>query len=299
VATANEQSWALIGAGGQLGQELCVAFGSNVTPVPRESLDLARPEMIGPVLEQFHPRGVISCAAYNHVDRAESEAQAAFAVNALGVRELARCCRALDCPLVHFSTDHVFGLDVGHNRPYQETDTPGPASVYGASKLAGEYFARALCPKHYVIRTCGLYGHRGSGGKGTNFVEAILRRARTGAGLRVVDDQRCTPTSAADLARAVAPLIDTGAYGLYHITNSGSCTWFEFAAAILAEADMRVEVQPISSAAYAAAARRPGYSVLDCNRYDRLGLAARRPWREALAEYLRHDRPPAVVPCDR
>jgi dTDP-4-dehydrorhamnose reductase len=257
--------------------------------MPRDALDLARPETIAPALEGLHPRGVINCAAYNHVDRAESEPEAAFAVNAFGVRELARCCRAMDSALVHFSTDHVFGGDTAHDQPYQEADAPRPVSVYGASKVAGEYFVRALCPKHYVIRTCGLYGHRGSGGKGTNFVEAILRRARTGVGLRVVDDQRCTPTSAGDLARAVAPLLASGAYGLYHITNGGSCTWFEFAAAILAEASLSVELHPISSTAFGAAARRPAYSVLDCSCHDRLGLTRRRPWREALAEYLRHN----------
>ena len=140
------------------------------------------------------PDVVVNCAAYNFVDKAESEPDAAFAVNAWGVRDLARVCRDLDCVLVHFSTDYVFGLDSGRARPYAETDAPGPVSVYGLSKLAGEYLVRALCPRHFVIRTCGLYGVWGSGGKGGNFVETMLRVAGQGKPLRVVDDQICTPS---------------------------------------------------------------------------------------------------------
>jgi dTDP-4-dehydrorhamnose reductase len=158
--------------------------------------------------------------------------------------------------------------------------------VYGGSKLTGEHFVQAICPRHFVVRTCGLYGTRGQGGKGGNFVEAMLKRAAAGVPWKVVNDQECTPTATADLAAAIAALIGTDAYGLYHLTNAGSCSWFQFAQAILAGAGLADQVMPITSAEYGAKARRPRYSVLDCSKYRRLGLPAMRPWREALRGYL-------------
>src|SRR5262249_8549339 len=178
-----------------------------------------RPESLQEALLQVRPKVVVNCAAYNFVDKAESEPLAAFAVNAWGVRALAQICRDLDCSLVHFSTDYVFGLDTARGSPYRETDAPGPASVYGLSKLAGEYLVRFICPKHFVIRTCGLYGVWGSGGKGGNFVETMLRLAGQGKPLRVVADQQCTPSYTVDIASAAAALIQTERFGLYHLTN--------------------------------------------------------------------------------
>ena len=184
-------------------------------------------------------------------------------------------CRDLDCCLVHFSTDYVFGMDAGRGRPWTEDDPPGPLSVYGLSKLAGEYLVRSTCPKHFVIRTCGLYGVRGSGGKGGNFVETMLRLAGNGKPLRVVNDQRCTPSYTADVAAAVASLLATNRYGLYHVTNAGNCTWFEFAREIFRLADVRVELTPISSLNSGAPARRPDYSVLS-NEKLRMPASSRR-----------------------
>jgi dTDP-4-dehydrorhamnose reductase len=220
------------------------------------------------------------------VDRAESETEAAFAVNAWAVRELAGICGDLECTLVTFSTDYVFGLDASRKTPYREDEAPGPVSVYGLSKLAGEYLARALCPQHFVIRTCGLYGVWGSGGKGGNFVEAMLRLGAQGKPVRVVNDQVCTPSYTADVAAATAALIETGRYGLYHITNAVSCSWYEMASGIFQAAGMKVEVVPITSQEYGAPARRPAYSVLASAGYDALGLSPVRPWREAVAAYL-------------
>src|SRR5207245_2771295 len=164
--------------------------------------------------------------------------------------------------LVHYSTDYVFGLDGSRATPLTEDDSPGPVSVYGLSKLAGEYLVRSICPKHFVIRTCGLYGVWGSGGKGGNFVETMLRVAGQGKPLRVVADQVCTPTYTVDLAEATAALLPTGRYGLYHLTSGGSCSWYEFARAIFELSGVRADLSPITSAEYKAAARRPGYSVL-------------------------------------
>jgi dTDP-4-dehydrorhamnose reductase len=279
--------YAVLGAAGQLGRDLCPRLPGEVVPVTREHADLTRPEALRSTLTELWPDVVVNCAAYNLVDRAESEPAAAFAVNAWGVRELALACRDLGCVLVHFSTDHVFGLDEDRRTPYRETDAPGPVNVYGLSKLAGEYLVRALCPKHFVIRTCGLYGVRGTGGKGTNFVETILERAGQGKPLRVVTDQVCTPSYTADVASATAALIATGRYGLYHLTNAGSCSWFDFARTILERTGVRADLSPTTTREYGAPARRPAYSVLATAASAALGLPMVRHWEDALGDYLR------------
>lgn len=272
---------AVLGSGGQLGHELCARLPGDVLPLTRAQADLTDAEQTWSTLTELQPDVVINCAAYNLVDRAESEPDAAFAANAHGVQELASTCNGLGAALVHFSTDYVFGLDQARCTPYLESDTPGAVSVYGRSKLAGEHFVRSICPKHYVIRTCGLYSLWGSGGKGGNFVETMLRVAGQGKPLRVVDDQVCTPSYAVDVAQAVIPLIATKRYGLYHVTNSGSCTWFELARTIFELAGVQADLTPISSGEYGAAARRPAYSVLASTKLPPL-----RSWQQALAAYL-------------
>jgi dTDP-4-dehydrorhamnose reductase len=247
---------------------------------------LTRPETLLPVLSLHRPDVVFNCAAYNFVDRAEDEPAAAFAVNAIGVLALAAACRTIGCLLVHFSTDHVFGIDESRRLPYAETDPTGPVNIYGCSKHAGEQLAGASGARHLVIRTCGLYGRRGEGGKGTNFVEAILKRAAAGEPLRVVSDQECSPTATADLARAAIALASSGAEGLFHLTSAGACTWFQLAETIVRHAGLRATVIPVTSAEYGARARRPSYSVLDCSKASQAGVAPLRPWPEALRDYL-------------
>jgi dTDP-4-dehydrorhamnose reductase len=278
--------YAVLGAAGQLGRDLCPRLPGEVVSLTRDRADLARPETLRAALDELRPDVVVNCAAYNFVDRAEAEPPAAFAVNAFGVRDLALLCRERDCTLVHFSTDYVFGLDEKRRTPWAETDAPGPVSVYGLSKLAGEYFVRALCPRHVVVRTCGLYGIWGSGGKGGNFVEAMLRKAGKGEPVRVVADQVCTPSYTADVAAAAVELIRSGGCGLFHVTNAGPCTWHDFARAIFELAGVTADLTPITSAEYGAPARRPAYSVLEPAACRALGLAPLRPWREALAAYL-------------
>jgi dTDP-4-dehydrorhamnose reductase len=275
---------AIVGAGGQLGRELAQLL-AGAAALTRAEADLTRPDTLA-ALAAHKPDLVINCAAYNLVDRAEDEPQAAMAVNADGMRPLAALCRDLGCVLVHFSTDYVYGADERRRTPYIESDQPGPISVYASSKLQGEDLVQALCPRHFVVRTCGLYGKAGQGGKGSNFVQAILKRASAGMPLRVVSDQECTPTATADLARAVCALIMTGAYGLYHITNAGSCSWFGFAQAILENAGLNSSLTPVTTEEWGAKARRPRYSVLDCSKYHALGLPPMRPWQEALRDYL-------------
>jgi dTDP-4-dehydrorhamnose reductase len=276
----------VIGAAGQLGRDLCPRLPGEVIPLTRAQADLTRAETLRALVGEHRPDVVVNCAAYNFVDRAESEPEAAFAVNTWGVRHLAQVCRDLDCTLVHFSSDYVFGLDAERTMPLSETDLPGPVSVYGLSKLAGEYVVRGTAPRHFVIRTCGLYGVWGSGGKGGNFVETMLRLAGQGKPLRVVGDQLCTPSYTVDVAEATVPLIQSGAFGLYHLTNGGACSWHELAKTILELSAIKAEVTPITSKEFGAAARRPAYSVLAPAAYQAIGLAPPRPWRDALAAYL-------------
>ncbi|HYV39173.1 MAG TPA: dTDP-4-dehydrorhamnose reductase [Gemmataceae bacterium] len=271
--------YAVLGAAGQLGRDLCPRLGGDVTPLTRAQADLTKPHTLRETLTALRPDVVVNCAAYNFVDRAESEPEAAMAANGWGVKALAEVCRDLDCTLVHFSTDYVFGLDATRRTPFGPGEAPGPISVYGLSKLAGEYVVRATVPRHFVIRTCGLYGVWGSGGKGGNFVETMLRVASEGKPLRVVGDQECTPSYTVDIAEAAVQLIKTEQFGLHHLTNAGSCSWFELARTALELKGIKADLQPIGSNQWKAAARRPAYSVLKCQ-------AELRPWQEAVAAYL-------------
>lgn len=277
----------LLGAGGQLAHDLAIAFsGHEIVSWTRSELDLAHPEGAREKLARANAELVVNSAAYNLVDQAEREPDVALAVNGLGPRALAAACGSLDLCLVHFSTDYVFGLDAGRPSPWSEEDAPGPVSAYGTSKLAGEYFVRALCPKHFVLRTCGLYGIKGSRGKGGNFVETMLRLADAGKPVKVVDDQRCTPSYTADVARAAAALVSTRKYGLYHLTSGGDCTWYELAREVFRLAGKDVDCRPITSAEFGAPARRPAYSVLSNAKLAAAGVEPCPDWRDALGRYL-------------
>jgi dTDP-4-dehydrorhamnose reductase len=278
--------YVVLGAAGQLGRELCALLQGEVAPLTRAEADLTSSDSLRSKLSELRPEVILNCAAYNLVDRAESEPEAAFAVNTWGVRALALVCRELNCTLVHFSTDHVFGLERTRSTPYRECDAPGPVSVYGLSKLAGEYCIRSIWPRHFIFRTCGLYGVKGTGGKGGNFVETMLHVAGQGKPLRVVADQYCTPTYTADLARASCALLQTNQFGLYQLTNGGSCSWYEFARTIFDYAGVEAKLEPISSLDYNAAAQRPGYSVLDNSFAHAHGIQPLRAWPEALQLYL-------------
>lgn len=278
----------LLGAGGQLAHDLAKALaGHEVIPWTRAELDLgACPSDLADRLRATGAEVLVNSAAYNLVDQAESDPEPAFQVNAFGPRQLARACEQVGMALCHFSTDYVFGLEPGRGDPWNVQDAPGPVSVYGTSKLAGEYAVRASCTKHYVLRTCGLYGVKGSRGKGGNFVETMLRLAGKEGPLRIVSDQTCTPSYTADVARAAAALIETNAYGLYHVTNGGQCSWHEFAREIFRQAGLSVECQPISSAEFGAAARRPPFSVLANEKLRDAGVTPPADWRDALGRYL-------------
>jgi len=275
----------LIGARGQLGTELRQAFADDdLVALAHADLELTDRAKVWEALDTYRPGLILNTAAYHRVDECEDEPERAFGVNALAVRNLAMAAKRIGAVMVHFSTDYVF--DGRQSLPYQEGDPPGPLSVYATSKLAGEFFVRAVLDKYFLIRTCGLYGTAGSLAKGGNFVETMLRLAREGREIRVVGDQVLTPTSARDLAKKVRQLIETERYGLYHITNSGECSWYRFASAIFELAGLRARLSETTSAAYGARATRPAYSVLDNANLRSLGIDDLRDWRDALADYL-------------
>ncbi len=282
----------ITGAGGQLGLALRrVLADREPIALAHDELDIADAESVERRLREIAPQIVLNAAAFNRVDDAEERAADAYRVNAEGPRALARACRHIGALLVHFSTDYVFAGDA--RRPYAEEDAPGPRSVYAASKLAGEQAVAGETPLHMVVRTCGLFGTRAGGGKGTNFVDTVLRLAREGRAMRVVHDQRVSPTAALDLARKAVELLDrwladrdANLLGLYHVTNDGDCSWYEFAREIARASGVELVLEPISTAQYGARAARPAYSVLSRGHLARVGLDDLRPWQAALGEYL-------------
>jgi len=279
----------ITGGRGQLASDLAAILAAQhqvVAPAHAE-LDVCEADRVQACLDQERPAVVINTAAFHRVDDCEREVERAFAVNALAVGRLARWCAAHDAVFVHFSTDYVFSGREG--TPRAESDVTEPLNVYGASKLAGEHLARQAGERHIVVRTSGLYGIANSAGKGGNFVEKMLARAAAGTPIEVVDDQILTPSATADVAAKVVQLIAGQHYGLFHVTNAGSCSWYEFAQRIFALRGLRVDLRPTSSARFRAPARRPAYSVLRRAALERLGLDDLPPWDDALRRYLSRD----------
>jgi len=276
----------LTGATGQLGTDLVTALaGRKVVALAHQALDVTDATAVERALDDAAPAVVLNTAAWHRVDDIERDPAPAFTVNAVAVHHLARACARRGVRLVHFSTDYVFGG--GGPGPHTEDARPAPLSAYGASKLAGEHLVQQASPRHLVVRSAGLYGMAGSSGKGGNFVETMLRLARDGKPIRVVDDQVLTPTYTADLAEAVARLLAANPPGgVYHLTNAGACSWFAFARRIFDLVGLTPDLQPTTSAAFGAPAPRPPNSVLADTRLAALGIPPLRPWPEALAAYL-------------
>jgi len=277
---------AIIGSAGQLGRDLASRLPGDVVSFTRAHADITDRMATAQLLMAHSTDVVVNCAAYNLVDHAESDPNPAFAVNAWAVRNLAKICRQIDAKFVHLSSDYVFGLDRACTTPLTESDAPGPLSVYGTSKLAGEYMVQTFAPQHLIVRTCGLYGAHGVGGKGGNFIQTMLKLARAGKEISVVNDQRCTPSFTVDVADAIATLIENKAQGIVHVVNGGDTTWHDLAAEAFRIAKVSAKLNPTSSAAYAAPAHRPDYSVLSTAKLTSLGVPALQDWRDALAAYL-------------
>ncbi|HVO11796.1 MAG TPA: dTDP-4-dehydrorhamnose reductase [Vicinamibacteria bacterium] len=276
----------LVGSAGQLGRELAAQLGSECAWAgDLAEVDVTDAAAVSALVKRVAPEVVFNATAWNRVDAAEAEVDAAFAINALAPRWLAAAAAEARALLVHVSTDYVF--DGCARRPYREEDPPHPLSVYGASKLAGEALVAATAVEQILIRTSGVIGRGGSAQKGGSFVDRIVAQARAGQPLRVVADQVFAPTVASDLAKAAIALARSPARGLVHVTCAGSCSWHELALAALEVSGIAAPVERVALADLRLPARRPAYSVLDCSRYLGLGLPAPRHWRDALAECVR------------
>jgi dTDP-4-dehydrorhamnose reductase len=272
----------VIGSRGQLGRELLRTLAEtkhHASGHDVESVDICEPGSVAVLLDRVRPEAVINCAAWTRVDAAETEESAATRVNAEGPGVLAEACQLRGIRLCHLSTDYVF--DGLATEPIDETATPSPRTAYGRSKLAGEKAVRAVLAAHQIVRTAWLYGQ-----EGPNFVLTMLRLAGERGALRVVSDQWGSPTWTGHLAPALVRLVERGVPGTYHLTNSGSTTWFGFAQAIVEEAGLAVPVEPITTAEYSTPAPRPSYSVLDNRAWRELGEAPLPGWRSGLRAYL-------------
>jgi dTDP-4-dehydrorhamnose reductase len=280
---------AVIGANGQLGADLmaaCAARGMPAVGLTHADVELADASSVTAALDRADADVIVNTAAMHNVEACERDPAQAFSVNALGARHLTLATARRDATLVHISTDYVF--DGAQRRPYVETDTPKPLNAYGVSKLAGEHFVTTLAPKHFIVRSSGLYGSHPSRAKsgGLNFVRLMLKLAREKGRVRVVTDEVVTPTYTADLAGQILTLAETTAYGTYHATSGGSCSWNEFAREIFRRAAPDTVVEDASAADFPRPVARPLYSVLDNLGLRGLGIDRMADWRDALGRYL-------------
>ena len=277
----------ITGGGGQLASDLerLLTDEADVTALPRAELDIADDAELGRTFDEVGPELVFNCAAFHNVEVCETEEDRSFEVNARAVKRLAERCEAAGARLVHFSTNYVF--DGTREEPYAEHDLPNPRSVYAISKLAGEHAALSYSGRSLVVRTAGLYGRHGSASKGGNFVTRMLDRARQpDARLRMVADQRLSPTYTSDLAESLLDAVARDVTGLVHLTASGECTWFEFTEAIMKIAEISAPVEPVATTRPPGGADRPLNGVLARPAADAAGLPPLRHWREALADYM-------------
>jgi dTDP-4-dehydrorhamnose reductase len=270
------------GAKGQLGTDLVHLLadkGYEVYGYGREELDITNFDQVKQIIGKVNPDVVIHTAAYTKVDLAESEPDQAFLINAYGTRNVAVASEKVGAKLVYVSTDYVF--DGTANVPYHEFAPTNPLSVYGKSKLAGEQFVRDLHSKFFIVRTSWVYGKHGN-----NFVKTMLKLAQERDELMVVDDQIGCPTYAVDLANCILELIQTEKYGIYHVSNSGHCSWYEFAKAIFEETEIDVKINPCTTKDFPRPAPRPAYSVFEHMALRLNGFSGMREWRIALREFI-------------
>jgi dTDP-4-dehydrorhamnose reductase len=274
---------AILGANGQLGSDLVEVFGDEAIPLTHQNLDVTDLESVK-ILYELKPEVVINTAAYVRVDEAEVEVEEAFRVNAMGALNVAKVCNELNAINEYISTDYVF--DGIKGEPYEENDIPNPLNVYGLSKYAGELFTMNYSQRHYIVRVASLYGKAGASGKGGNFVEFMIQKARNREEIKVVDDQFMSPTYTKDVAIMLKQFLAMKpAFGVYHMVNDDYCSWYEFTREIFAILGRDVHITPIKSGELKRLARRPVFSALENTKLEKLGLSMR-PWQESLKEYL-------------
>ncbi len=282
----------VLGAKGQLGTDLRLTMqDTDMTCIAlaREDVDVTDAEGVLAAARQHEPEVIINTTAFHLVDLCEDEPERTLLVNAGGARNVARAAREVDAVNVYISTDYVF--DGEKQKPYDEDDRPNPLSVYGVGKLAAENMTRITGPKHFIVRTTGLYGMSPfRSGRGGNFVETVIKFVKAGKPMKVVTDQVLTPTATADLAPTLVELVKTDAYGLYHMTQTGECSWYRFAKTIAELTGMDHDIGETTAAEFGARANRPAYSVLDNYRMRQAGVAEMRSWHDALVDHMKRRR---------
>lgn len=274
----------IVGAKGLVGSALAEAFSDTyeVIALDREELDVTTYNAVKKAIKEMTPQVVIDAAGYSDVDSCERRSQLAFAINAEGAKNVAKAASLVKAKVVYISSDYVF--DGKKGSPYTEEDQPNPLNIYGESKLLGEKYVQDHSDDYLIVRTQWLFGPHGR-----NFVDTILTLAEEGReSIEVVEDLVGAPTYTVDLAQAVKRLLERDAWGIYHVSNSGQCSWFEFAKEILRQAGKNdVRLVPISSADLTRPARRPVFSVLSKDKLHRETGMKMRPWQEALSDYLK------------
>ncbi|OAM92802.1 dTDP-4-dehydrorhamnose reductase [Pelosinus fermentans] len=267
------------GANGQLGREIAIqGRGHELILTDSDTLDITNGEDVKSYFLAIKPQVVIHCAAYTNVDGAETDFDGAFRVNVVGTQNIAAGCLEVGARMVYVSTDYVF--DGKNQEAYREFDQVNPQSVYGRTKWQGEEMVRQILSRHFIVRTAWLYGD------GNNFVRTMLKLAETNDTLRVVHDQLGTPTSTVDLARVIFLLLSSNAYGTYHATCQGQCSWYEFSCEIFRQTGKKITVVPVTTSEFPRPAKRPIRSVLD-NHMLRMTVGdPMREWQDALKEYL-------------
>jgi dTDP-4-dehydrorhamnose reductase len=276
------------GASGQLGRDVVLLLekeGHDVLACDRDQMDITNQAQCNEVISSYHPEVVIHCAAYTAVDAAETDIDGAYKVNAVGTRNVAVAAEKTGAKLIYISTDYVFdGKSVD---PYQEYDNTNPQSVYGKSKRAGEWLVQSLSSRWFVVRTSWVYGLHGN-----NFVKTMLKLGQEKPKLQVVHDQKGSPTYTLDLAGFLMELMTTEMYGIYHASNSGTCTWYEFTQAIFEEAQttggvsIQAKLEPCTTEQFPRPAPRPVNSVMDHMSIRTNGLTDLRPWRDGLKDFI-------------
>jgi len=276
----------IFGSAGQLGVELVrvfTALGHDVRALTRAEADLAQPGTIRAAIEGLPADLVVNSAAYNLVDKAESEPEAAYAINGLAVCAMAQACRASGAKLLHFSTDYVFDGDA--ERPYTEADETHPIGAYGVSKLAGELYTRAYLDNALIVRTCGVFGPAGRHTPRGNFPEGMLRMAAEGKPIRVVNDAHVSPTYAPALAERSAALALAGESGIFHIGGGEPITWYNYARLLFECAGLNASIEPVDRTTFPTAARRPVYSALSNAKAD-AAVGPMPALRDAIVQFL-------------
>lgn len=271
----------ITGSNGMLGHDLQEVLNDKheLILTTSETLNITDKDQVLKVICENNPDVVINSAAYTDVDGCEDNHDIAYGVNGEGVRNLALACKEIDCPLVHISTDYVFNGK--NNRPWVEDDEIDPINVYGKSKLEGEEAILEILEKYFIVRTAWLYGVNGR-----NFPKTMLELAENHSEITVVYDEVGSPTYTLDLAYGISQLIETDYYGIYHLTNSESCSWCEFARYIFEVADVDVKVIPVTASEFARPAPRPSYSVLENKNWINNGFKPLRSYKEAIKEYI-------------